>query len=88
VPHDRILFNRDRLTTTLVNSPLYPIMVKKARETMKGTAEGAGIDWEGEVDKLRSVGSCRRALATIARPSRSACDSPFDRCVFQCDRRP
>ena len=46
---------RDKLTTTLVNSPLYPVMVKKARETMKNTAEGAGIDWEAEVDKLRYV---------------------------------
>ena len=43
------------MTTALVNSPLYPVMVKKARETMKNTAEGAGIDWEAEVDKLRYV---------------------------------
>lgn len=33
----------DRMTTLLVDSPLYPIMVQKARATMKQTAEGAGI---------------------------------------------
>jgi hypothetical protein len=33
----------DRVTTLLVNSPLYSVMVKKARATMKQTAEGAGI---------------------------------------------
>ena len=45
----------DKVTTLLVSSPLYPIMVKKARETMKKTAEGAGIDWEGEVAKVRDI---------------------------------
>ena len=33
----------DRVTTLLVNSPLYPVMVRKARATMKQTAESAGI---------------------------------------------
>lgn len=41
------------MTTLLVDSPLYPIMVQKARATMKQTAEGAGIDWEAEVARLR-----------------------------------
>ena len=40
------------MTTLLVSSPLYPVMVKKARDTMKKTAEGAGIDWDAEVQKI------------------------------------
>jgi len=49
------------MTTLLVNSPLYPVMRDKARDTMKKTAEGAGIDWDAEVEKLRYVQLLPRA---------------------------
>jgi len=45
-------------------------MVKKARQTMKKTAEGAGIYWEAEVDTLRcvlqSVAVCYSVLERVA----------------------
>jgi hypothetical protein len=57
--------SRDKMTTLLVDSPLYPVMVKQARETMKKTAEVAGIDWEAEVSKLGTVEDLEAAFAEI-----------------------
>ena len=55
----------DRMTTLLVSSPLYPVMVKKARDTMKKTAEGAGIDWDAEVQKITDVSDLEETFTEI-----------------------
>ena len=62
-------------------------MVKKARETMKKTAEGAGIYWEAEVDTIRCVlqsfAVCCSVLERVAVAS-VCCSELQSAAVLQC----
>eukprot|EP00961_Rhodomonas_salina_P016617 224005-Rhodomonas_salina.1 len=49
----------------IVESPVYPTMVKKAQQTMKDTAALGGIDWDEEVEKLEKLGGWDEALESV-----------------------
>jgi len=46
---------QSRVAKALISSPLYKPISERAKDTMKQTAESAGIDWNGEKERIRGL---------------------------------
>ncbi|CAM9601931.1 unnamed protein product, partial [Choristocarpus tenellus] len=53
----------DAIASVVAQSPAYPMLVKKAKRTMKNS--NVGIDWDGEVQRLQGVQDWEASLAEL-----------------------
>ncbi|CAM9798698.1 unnamed protein product [Scytosiphon promiscuus] len=59
----------DKVASAIVDSPVYPLLIRQAKDTMKKSAENIGVDWDGEVAKLRDAQDWEAALKDLLESS-------------------
>ncbi|CBJ49027.1 conserved unknown protein [Ectocarpus siliculosus] len=59
----------DKVASAIVGSPIYPLLVRQAKGTMKKSAEDIGVDWDAEVARLRDAQDWDAALAGLLETS-------------------
>ncbi|CAM9290798.1 unnamed protein product [Ectocarpus sp. 12 AP-2014] len=59
----------DKVASAIVGSPIYPLLIRQAKGTMKKSAEDIGVDWDAEVARLRDAQDWDAALAGLLETS-------------------
>ncbi|CAM9854194.1 unnamed protein product [Pylaiella littoralis] len=59
----------DKVASAIVGSPFYPLLTKYAKSTMKQSAKDIGVDWDGEVARLRGGQDWDAALTGLLETS-------------------